>query len=73
LKNYRIYKFQIKLRKRRIELKKPTKAPLRVLSELNYRKAAYLKIPEKKQGRLVWLLTFSKTKALSMCLVWLWL
>jgi hypothetical protein len=35
-----------------------------VLLELNYEKTAFLKEPGKKQGHLVWLLAFSKTKAL---------
>jgi hypothetical protein len=35
--------------------KKLAKAPPRVLSELNYDKAAFLKEPRKKQSRLVWL------------------
>jgi hypothetical protein len=34
-----------------------------VLSELNYEKTVFLKEP-KKTGRLVWLLAFSKAKAL---------
>jgi hypothetical protein len=44
--------------------KKPAKAPPRVLSELNYRKTTFLKVSEKKQGLLVWFLSFSKAKAL---------
>jgi hypothetical protein len=35
-----------------------------MLLELKYRKAAFLKEPEKKHGRLVWLLAFFKSKAL---------
>jgi hypothetical protein len=43
-------------------MKKPAKAYPRVLSELNYRKAAFLKVTEKKHGHLVWL--FQKQKYL---------
>jgi hypothetical protein len=53
LENYRIFKISN-------TTEKPAKTPLRVLSELNYVKAAFLKEPGKKQCRLVWLLTFSK-------------
>jgi hypothetical protein len=35
-----------------------------VLSELNYKKAAFLKELGKKYGRLVWLLAFSEAKTL---------
>jgi hypothetical protein len=43
--------------------KKPTKTHPRVLSKLNW-KIVFLKEPEKKQGRLVWLLAFLKVKGL---------
>jgi hypothetical protein len=46
LENYRIFKISN-------TTEKPAKTPLRVLSELNYVKAAFLKEPEKKQCRLV--------------------
>jgi hypothetical protein len=45
-------------------MKKSAKAYPRVLSELNYRKAAFLKVTEKKHGHLVWLLAFQKQKYL---------
>jgi negative regulator of replication initiation len=45
-------------------MKKSAKAYPRVLSKLNYRKAAFLKVTEKKHGHLVWLLAFSKAKLL---------
>jgi hypothetical protein len=41
-------------------MKKPVKAPHKMLSELNYKKSAFLKEPRKKQGRLIWL--FQKQK-----------
>jgi hypothetical protein len=44
-------------------MKKPVKEPLMVLLQLNYKKSGFLKEPGKKQGRLVWLLAFSKAKA----------
>jgi hypothetical protein len=48
LKNHRISK-----------LKNPTAGKsTSVLSELNYGKAAFLKEPRKKHGRLIWLLAF---------------
>jgi hypothetical protein len=45
------------------KIPQPAKAPLRVLLELNYGKAAFLKSPGTKQGPLVGFWLFVKSKA----------